>query len=261
MIAFRRLTVLRANKRSGLLIRCRGAGAVRASATSFRPAAGRARRFWSRSAGSFWAPGKEIIRSTSFSALLRGRHPGHPEKRHQALDVAGNSTRCRTSSTNYGRKAQGRRDLEGDVRDPEEAHPGPLRVHEKRGSTCPGRHRHGGGHVGCRRRARPAGNAGGNAAGGVQSLGFYVGRLPEFREKEPELVFEPQDFLEGLIRQPPRTETPITLPAVVNGQIIPREPDMLWYSPERFTPGDCRPLPLRGPQGPATGHRRQRRGN
>ena len=66
---------------------------------------------------------------------------------------------------------------------------------------------------------------------------FYVGRLPEFREKEPEPVFEPQDLLEGVIRQPPGTETPITLPAVVNGQIIPREPYMLWYSPERFTPG------------------------
>ena len=68
-------------------------------------------------------------------------------------------------------------------------------------------------------------------------LAFYVGRLPEFREKEPEPVFEPQDLLEGVIRQPPGTETPITLPAVVNGQIIPREPYMLWYSPERFTPG------------------------
>jgi len=68
-------------------------------------------------------------------------------------------------------------------------------------------------------------------------LAFYIGRLPEFRKKEPEPVFEPQDMLEGVIRQPPRTETPITLPAVVNGQIIPHEPYMLWYSPERFTPG------------------------
>ncbi|MCY2996238.1 MAG: hypothetical protein NTY19_51565 [Planctomycetota bacterium] len=68
-------------------------------------------------------------------------------------------------------------------------------------------------------------------------LAFYVGRLPEFREQESEPTFEPQDFLEGLIRQPPRTETPITLPAVVNGQIIPREPYMVHYSSERFTPG------------------------
>ena len=68
-------------------------------------------------------------------------------------------------------------------------------------------------------------------------LAFYVGRLPEFREQESEPTFEPQDFLEGLIRYPPRTETPITLPAVVNGQIIPREPYMLHYSSERFTPG------------------------
>ncbi len=68
-------------------------------------------------------------------------------------------------------------------------------------------------------------------------LAFYVGRLPEFLEKEAEPTFEPQEFLEGRIRQPPRTETPITLPAVVNGQIIPREPYMVYYSPERFTPG------------------------
>lgn len=68
-------------------------------------------------------------------------------------------------------------------------------------------------------------------------LAFYVGGLPEFREKESEPTFEPQDFREGRIRQPPRTETPITLPAVVNGQIIPREPYMLNYSRERFTPG------------------------
>lgn len=68
-------------------------------------------------------------------------------------------------------------------------------------------------------------------------LAFYVGRLPEFLEQESEPTFEPKDFLEGRIRQPPRTETPVTLPAVVNGQIIPREPYMIYYSPERFTPG------------------------
>lgn len=68
-------------------------------------------------------------------------------------------------------------------------------------------------------------------------LAFYVGRLPEFREQESEPTFEPKDFLEGLVHYPPRTETPITLPAVVNGQIIPREPYMLYYSSERFTPG------------------------
>jgi hypothetical protein len=68
-------------------------------------------------------------------------------------------------------------------------------------------------------------------------LAFYISRLPEFREQESEPTFEPQDFLEGRIRLPPRTETPITLPAVVNGQIIPREPYMVHYSSERFTPG------------------------
>jgi hypothetical protein len=68
-------------------------------------------------------------------------------------------------------------------------------------------------------------------------LTFYVGRLPEFREKEAEAAFEPRDYLQGLIRQPPRTETPITLPAVVNGQILPREPDVLGLSQERLTFG------------------------
>ena len=67
-------------------------------------------------------------------------------------------------------------------------------------------------------------------------LAFYVGRLPEFREQESEPTFDPQDFLEGLTRYPPRTETSITLPAVVNGQIIPREPYMLHYSSERSPP-------------------------
>jgi hypothetical protein len=68
-------------------------------------------------------------------------------------------------------------------------------------------------------------------------LAFYVGQLPEFVEQESEPTFEPQSFLEGLVRYPPGAETPITLPAVVNGQIIPREPFMLHYSSERFTPG------------------------
>jgi hypothetical protein len=71
-------------------------------------------------------------------------------------------------------------------------------------------------------------------------LAFYVGRLPEFREdKEPEPIFQPQDFLQNTIRQPAETETPITLPAVVNGQIIPREPYMPYYSADRFTPGSA----------------------
>jgi hypothetical protein len=68
-------------------------------------------------------------------------------------------------------------------------------------------------------------------------LAFYVGRLPEFLEQEPEPTFEPHEFLAGRIRQTPGTETPITLPAVVNGQIIPREPYLVHYSSERFTPG------------------------
>jgi len=68
-------------------------------------------------------------------------------------------------------------------------------------------------------------------------LTFYVGRLPEFIEQESEPTFEAEDFREGRIGPPPRIETPITLPAVVNGQIIPCEPYMVHYSSERFTPG------------------------
>jgi hypothetical protein len=70
-------------------------------------------------------------------------------------------------------------------------------------------------------------------------VAFCVGRLPEFLERESEPAFEPEDFLEGLIRQPSRTETAVTLPAVVNGQIVPREPFTVYYSSERFTPGSA----------------------
>ena len=68
-------------------------------------------------------------------------------------------------------------------------------------------------------------------------VAFYVGPLPEFVEQESEPPFEPEGFLEGSVRYAPGTETPITLPAVVNGQIIPREPYALYYSSARFTPG------------------------
>lgn len=69
-------------------------------------------------------------------------------------------------------------------------------------------------------------------------LRFCVGQLPEFCEQEPELVPEPQEF-QSLIRFPPTVTTDITLPAVVNGQIIPREPDVVRYGADRFTPGDA----------------------
>ena len=69
-------------------------------------------------------------------------------------------------------------------------------------------------------------------------LVFCVGRLPEFREKEPELTTDPRRPPPGPDRHPPRTETPITLPAMVNGQIIPREPDPPSFRSDRFTPGD-----------------------
>jgi len=66
-------------------------------------------------------------------------------------------------------------------------------------------------------------------------LRFFVGRLPEFQKPEPEIVVDARDPSEP--NYPPAPTTDITLPAVVNGQIIPRDPEMLWQRPDRFTPG------------------------
>jgi hypothetical protein len=68
-------------------------------------------------------------------------------------------------------------------------------------------------------------------------LTFYVGRLPEFIEQESEPAFDAKGFFQGEASYAPPIETPITLPAVVNGQIIPREPYALWYPSAPFTPG------------------------
>jgi hypothetical protein len=67
---------------------------------------------------------------------------------------------------------------------------------------------------------------------------FCVGWLPEFREREPGLVPEALDF-PSEFRFPPLVTTDITLPAVANGQIIPREPDYVHWQARRFTPGDA----------------------
>ncbi len=67
---------------------------------------------------------------------------------------------------------------------------------------------------------------------------FFVGSLPEFREDEPGLVPEEQDY-PSMYRFPPLVTTDITLPAVVNGQLIPREPDYVDWRVKRFTPGDA----------------------
>ncbi len=69
-------------------------------------------------------------------------------------------------------------------------------------------------------------------------LRFFVGRLPEFCEREPEMVAEPPDYRRP-VRFPPTVTTDVTLPAVVNGQIVPREPDLPYFMPDRFTPGDA----------------------
>lgn len=66
-------------------------------------------------------------------------------------------------------------------------------------------------------------------------LRFFVGRLPEFQKPEPELVVDAQDPSEP--NYPPAPTADIALPVVVNGQIIPRNPEMLWQQPDQFTPG------------------------
>jgi hypothetical protein len=75
------------------------------------------------------------------------------------------------------------------------------------------------------------------ARGVSNPLRFCVGQLAEFREQEPELVTDFQDFY-TVTRYPATTTTNITLPATVNGQIIPREPDALRFG-GGFTPGDA----------------------
>ncbi len=77
-----------------------------------------------------------------------------------------------------------------------------------------------------------------SARGLSNPIRFFVGRLPEFRENEPGLAPETQDYPSPL-RFPPRVTTDISLPAVVNGQIIPRDPDFVDWRAKRFTPSDA----------------------
>lgn len=70
-------------------------------------------------------------------------------------------------------------------------------------------------------------------------LTFCVGVLPELRETEPEVPAAPR-YGRAQASMPPRPETRVTLPAVVNGQIIPREPDVEFFvEPDLFTRGDA----------------------
>ncbi len=70
-------------------------------------------------------------------------------------------------------------------------------------------------------------------------LAFYVGTLPEFREPEPVLPSESKDARRASGAGPIRQALDITLPAVVNGQIIAREPNQPSWETDRFTPGDA----------------------
>jgi hypothetical protein len=76
------------------------------------------------------------------------------------------------------------------------------------------------------------------ARGLSNPIRFFVGQLPEFREQEPGLAPEAQQYPSPL-RFPPRVTTEITLPAVANGQIVPRQPDYVHWQAKRFTPGDA----------------------
>lgn len=70
-------------------------------------------------------------------------------------------------------------------------------------------------------------------------LTFCVGGLREYLEPEPELPPEPKEARAATGALPTPRILDITLPAVVNGQIIPREPNQPSWVPDRFTPGDA----------------------
>jgi hypothetical protein len=76
------------------------------------------------------------------------------------------------------------------------------------------------------------------ARGMSNPIRFYVGRLPEFHENAPGLVPDALEFSTPL-RFPPLVTTDISLPAVANGQIMPRQPDYVDWRAKRFTPGDA----------------------
>jgi hypothetical protein len=67
---------------------------------------------------------------------------------------------------------------------------------------------------------------------------FVVGGLPEFSEEEPGLAPEALDYPSPL-RFSPLVTTDIKVPAVLNGQVIPRQPDYVHWQAKRFTPGDA----------------------
>ena len=64
---------------------------------------------------------------------------------------------------------------------------------------------------------------------------FWVGRLPEFQKRDTDVVPDAPELWAPAYPRPVTTD--ITLPAVVNGQLIPHDPDSLWLQPDRFTPG------------------------
>lgn len=64
---------------------------------------------------------------------------------------------------------------------------------------------------------------------------FWVGRLPEFQKRDTDVVPDAPELSAPAYPRPVTTD--ITLPAVVNGQLIPCDPDSLWLQADRFTPG------------------------
>jgi hypothetical protein len=66
---------------------------------------------------------------------------------------------------------------------------------------------------------------------------FYVGRLPEFQKQETDVVPDATDLWGPAYPRPVTTD--VAIPAVINGQIIPCDPDSLWLQADRFTPGQA----------------------
>jgi hypothetical protein len=66
---------------------------------------------------------------------------------------------------------------------------------------------------------------------------FYIGRLPELQKRETDVVPDAPEMWAPALPRPVTTD--ITIPAVINGQIIPRDPDSLWLQADRFTPGEA----------------------
>ena len=85
--------------------------------------------------------------------------------------------------------------------------------------------RHSARHAGHERRARRTGDTAGTPTGLSNPLRFWVGQLPEFTKRETKTIPDEANFRQRRLNNEQKavapTEMNITLPAVVNGQILP----------------------------------------